>query len=275
MSTFICSLNSGSNGNCYYIGNANEAILVDAGLSCSEMEARMERQGLSMSRVHAIFISHEHTDHISGLRSITKKHKVPVYITEDTRQHAKIKLAKEFIREFKAGEPVTIGELSVTAFAKSHDAIDPHSFMVTHGRVNIGIFTDIGYAGKEVIKYFKVCHAAFLESNYCEDMLETGSYPRYLKKRINGRKGHLSNKQALELFMSHRSAQLSHLVLSHLSENNNKPDLVDKLFNEQAGKTRIIVASRNEESPVYQVIPSAISRSAKKKKSNEGQLSLF
>jgi len=275
MSTFICSLNSGSNGNCYYVGNAQEAILVDAGLSCRETEARMKRQGLSMSMVRAVFISHEHTDHISGLSGICKKHKIPVYITRHTHKNSGIPIAKEHIREFKAGSPVVIGELTVKAFSKSHDAIDPHSFIVTNGRVNIGIFTDIGYAGRELIKHFKICHAAFLESNYCEDMLESGSYPRYLKKRIHGRKGHLSNRQALELFMSHRSPQLSHLILSHLSENNNKPSLVNKLFSDQAGSTRIIVASRFEESPVYSITASITRAITRKKHTSEGQLSLF
>jgi phosphoribosyl 1,2-cyclic phosphodiesterase len=103
--------------------------------------------------------------------------------------------------------------------------------------------------------YFRQCHAAFLESNYDEDMLMNGSYPDRLKKRISNGKGHLSNSQALDLFRKHRSSFMTHLVLSHLSQNNNHPDIVNRLFNGYAGDTEIFVASRNEESPVFHVKP--------------------
>jgi phosphoribosyl 1,2-cyclic phosphodiesterase len=155
------------------------------------------------------------------------------------------------VRHFESGSSTLIGNLSIHAFRKSHDAVDPHSFTVSHNDVKVGIFTDIGYSCTEVIGQFSQCHAVFLESNYCADMLEKGNYPYYLKRRISGNSGHLSNMQALELFTTHRSRYLSHLVLSHLSKNNNSPELVNKLFTEYAGETRIIVASRYCETSVY------------------------
>jgi phosphoribosyl 1,2-cyclic phosphodiesterase len=251
MALFITSLNSGSNGNCYYIGNHTEAVLIDAGISCRETEKRMKRLGLSMSGVKAIFVSHEHADHISGIRVLSKKHQLPVYVTTATLRSAGFIVEKSLLRYFTADQPVVIDGLTVTAFSKFHDASDPHSFMVSFAGVNVGVLTDIGNCCGQVTKYFKQCHAAFLEANYCEDMLMNGSYPYVLKKRISSDNGHLSNTQALELFTNHRGKQLSHLILSHLSKNNNKPELVDQLFRQQADSTKIIVASRYEETPVF------------------------
>jgi phosphoribosyl 1,2-cyclic phosphodiesterase len=253
MSLFIASLNSGSNGNCYYVGNGQEAILVDAGISCRETERRMHRLGLSMQTVKAIFVSHEHTDHISGIPVLAKKYQLPVYITEAIHYHGNLSIQKEQVFSFKAYEPVQIGNLAIQAFPKFHDAAEPHSFIVNGNNVNIGVFTDIGSACDHLIMHFKHCHAAFLEANYDEEMLEKGSYPRHLKNRIRGGHGHLSNKQALEVFTQHKPAYMSHLFLSHLSRDNNSPQLVQQLFNEHAGETQIIVASRFEETAVYHV----------------------
>lgn len=251
MSLFITSLNSGSNGNCYYIGNEKEAVLVDAGISCRETEKRMKRLGLSMSVVRAIFVSHEHIDHITGIPGISKKYQLPVYITKNTLQSAAVPIEKHLVHLFKAHQPVSIGGLSITAFLKSHDAIDPHSFIVAENDVTIGVFTDIGFSCQQITHHFSKCQAVFLEANYCEDMLNKGNYPYYLKKRISGDSGHLSNTQALELFVKYKGKQLSHLILSHLSKNNNCPDLVYRLFNEEAGDTKVIVASRYGETPLF------------------------
>ncbi|MBO9205209.1 MULTISPECIES: MBL fold metallo-hydrolase [Niastella] len=253
MSLYIASLNSGSNGNCYYVGNGQEAILVDAGISCRETERRMARIGLSMQTVKAIFVSHEHTDHISGIPVLAKKYQLPVYITDATLYHGNIDIKKEQVIAFKPYEPVQIGELAIQAFPKFHDAAEPHSFIVNGNNVNIGIFTDIGSPCDHLALHFKYCHAAFLEANYDEEMLEKGSYPRHLKNRIRGGHGHLSNKQALEVFTKHRPSYMSHLLLAHLSRDNNSPQLVQQLFNEYAGNTQIIVASRFEETAVYHV----------------------
>jgi phosphoribosyl 1,2-cyclic phosphodiesterase len=253
MSLFITSLNSGSNGNCYYIGNHKEAVLIDAGISCRETEKRMNRIGLSFSKVKAIFVSHEHSDHITGIPGISKKYQIPVYFTEPTYSSSNIPVEENLLRYFQGGQSISIGSLNIKAFTKFHDACDPHSFMVTGNHVNIGIFTDIGHVCQSLVEHFHQCHAAFLEANYCEDMLANGSYPVYLKKRISGKHGHLSNIQALELFIKHRPAHFSHLILAHLSKNNNDPMLVERLFREKAGKTKISVASRYQETEVYEI----------------------
>lgn len=272
MSLNIASLNSGSNGNCYYIGNDTDAILIDAGISCRETEKRMKRLGLQIKKLRAIFISHEHTDHINGVATLAGKYNLPVYITAETLYHSGIHIRQEQAYSFTEDMPVTFGNISVTGFSKFHDAADPYSFVVASGEIKVGVFTDIGRCCNNLKLHFKQCHAAFLEANYDEEMLATGKYPPHLKKRISGGNGHLSNTEALDLFLKHRPAFMSHLILSHLSKNNNHPDLVAQLFNSHAGNTEIIVASRNQESAVYTITAGMPKKQAVKE---QLQLSLF
>ncbi len=278
MSLQIASLNSGSNGNCYYIGNDTEAVLVDAGISCRETEKRMRRLGLSLEKVKAIFISHEHGDHITGLTAISRKYRTKIYITPNTLAESRLPLDEELVISFKPNETVQIGSLAVTNFPKFHDAADPYSFVISSNNVNVGVFTDIGKVCKQVIKHFQQCHAVFLEANYDEAMLENGRYTQHLKNRIRGGEGHLSNDQALQLFLEHRAPFLSHLLLSHLSKNNNDPELVEALFTRHAAKTEIIIASRYKETEVYHIHDHGISAPAFIKKQTlkkPDQLSLF
>lgn len=253
MSLFVTSLNSGSNGNCYYVGNNNEAVLVDVGISCKEVENRMKRLGLELNKLKAIFISHEHSDHIKGVQMLSKKHQLPVYVTDATRRNGHLKLEKHLSKTFTNTTQITIGDMVVSAFNKFHDAVDPYSFMISCSGINVGVFTDIGRPCANLIHHFKQCHAAFLESNYDDVMLHNGNYPYYLKKRITGGLGHLSNKEALDLFKTHRSSSLSHLFLSHLSKNNNCPNLVQKLFDDHSEGVKMVIASRYEETPVFHI----------------------
>jgi phosphoribosyl 1,2-cyclic phosphodiesterase len=274
MALSFTSLNSGSNGNCYYIENQQDAILVDAGITCRETEKRMVRLGLSMSKVRAIFVSHEHSDHIRGIPVMAKKYKLPVFITDETLKMSRFSLGSHLLKTFKAHESVQIGDLEITAFPKFHDATEPHSFIVSCNGIKVGVFTDIGIPCEHVIRYFSSCHAAFLEANYDEDMLENGRYPYHLKARIRGGHGHLSNRQALELFCT-SGTHMSHLLLSHLSRDNNNPDLVLELFKSRSQGTEIIVASREKESKVYHInSPSAV-QSVKNVKTKFVQYSLF
>lgn len=273
----LASLNSGSNANCYYIGNDKEAVLIDAGLSCRETEKRMKRLQLDMKQIKAIFISHEHGDHIAGLEVLSKKHQLPVYITPRTLANSNLKLETHLINNFSANKTITIGDLQILPFTKSHDADDPHSFTVSAFGLNVGVITDIGYACKQVLNHFANCHAAFLESNYCEEMLMNGGYPYHLKQRISGDEGHLSNKQALDVFLNYKAPHLQLLLLSHLSKNNNKPEIVEKLFAPHAGNVQVVVASRYQESEVFTLNGKQASqiRSARKIKHNDLQLKLF
>ena len=128
---------------------------MDAGISCRETERRMQRLGLTMDKVKAIFVSHEHSDHIRGVEMLSKKYDLPVFITPKTLRFSHLNLAPHLVREFVAYEPVQLGELSVTAFPKFHDAADPHSFTIGHGQTNVGVFTDIGTPCEHVIQQFR------------------------------------------------------------------------------------------------------------------------
>lgn len=251
MSLEIASLNSGSNGNSYYIANNNEAILIDMGLSCKELEIRLSRLNLSVKKVKAVFISHEHTDHIKGIKTFSKRYKIPVYFTFSTLDNTGLQL--DNVCYFSADTPIKIGNLTITAFEKHHDAAHPHSFIVEGNDVCIGVFTDLGIVCDNLIKHFKKCDAAFLEANYCEEMLKNSRYPYFLKRRISSGKGHLSNTQALELFKEHQSEKLQLLLLSHLSKENNSPELVQQLFASTTLNTKIAIASRETETPVYHI----------------------
>jgi phosphoribosyl 1,2-cyclic phosphodiesterase len=253
MALSIASLNSGSNGNCYYVSNGQDAILVDAGLSCRETERRMERLGLSMENVRAIFISHEHDDHIRGTEVLSRRYHLPVHISEATLSNGHLRLDSKRVVMFGDLTTVCIGDMEVTPFSKTHDASDPYSFLVACAGIRVGIFTDIGTVCDNVIRHFMQCHAAFLEANYDEQMLEEGRYPYSLKNRIRGGQGHLSNRQALELFVAYRPAYMSHLLLSHLSQDNNRPELVQALFGQEARGTQIVVASRHVESGIFDI----------------------
>lgn len=248
---YVASLNSGSNGNCYYVGTASDAVLIDAGISCRETERRLQRLKLEVRRVRAIFVSHEHSDHIKGIRVLAKKYALPVYVS--SRTAAAGRLDCRLMVDLIAHTPVCIGSLTITPFPKSHDAADPCSFLVSNGDVNVGVFTDIGLACSNVIKYFQLCDAAILESNYDEEMLSNGGYPYYLKQRIRSSKGHLSNDQALEIFQNYRSPRLRYLLLGHLSQHNNCPLKVEQLFKANCNGVQIVVASREVESAVFRV----------------------
>ncbi|MCX2430053.1 MBL fold metallo-hydrolase [Pedobacter sp. GR22-10] len=253
MALYFTSINSGSNGNCYYVGNENEAILVDVGLTCKEVEKRMLRLGLVIEKVKAIFISHEHSDHIKGLSVFARKYKIPVYISVGTLKNSKLTLDEQNTFGLSHTQNIQIGKLKITAFSKFHDAADPYSFTIECNAVRVGVFTDIGSVCDHLISQFKHCHAAFLEANYCANILANGQYPYFLKRRITGGRGHLSNAQALDLFMNHRPDYMTHLLLSHLSKDNNDPALVAQMFAPVAGNTLIKVASRDQESEIYYV----------------------
>lgn len=272
----IASINSGSNGNCYYVGTDKAAVLIDAGISCRETIRRMDQLGLEIDKVKAIFISHEHSDHISGLPVLAKKYALPVYITESTQRSGRLNLDPSRLFRFQSEESVPIGDLHVLPFRKYHDAADPHSFVVSTAGTHVAVLTDIGQTCEKVIHYFKQCQAAFLESNYDRDMLMNGAYPLHLKKRISDGEGHLSNDEALNLFTQNRHPELKHLVLSHLSQNNNDPKRVEQLFAPHMGRTHLHVASRYAPSPVFDLpVLSTETISIYKPYRKPEQLSLF
>ncbi|ASB50162.1 MBL fold metallo-hydrolase [Alkalitalea saponilacus] len=240
----ICAIASGSNGNCYYIGNGEEAVLVDAGISRRQVLERMNKCGLDIRKVKAIFISHEHADHFRGVRVLSKKLEIPVYMTKKSWEKSWGPNRPDKVSLFSPGDVVNIGKFKVHTFLKNHDAAEPCSFRLEYEGKNVGVFTDIGKACDNVISHLAFCQALFLESNYDEDMLWNGPYPYYLKTRVASDFGHLSNTQACELLQSHHHPELKVVFLSHLSQENNRPDVAASAFEALSDKFQIKVTNR-------------------------------
>jgi phosphoribosyl 1,2-cyclic phosphodiesterase len=247
----ICALASGSNGNCYYIGNNEEALLIDAGLSFKQIMKRMEQKALDPKKIRAVFITHEHGDHSRGVRVLSKKLDIPVYMTYGT-----------FTASFHNWKPVSyipiennvaveVGVFNVFPVLKSHDAAEPTSFRIEYEGSSIGVFTDIGSPCDNVKNHLKQCHALFLETNYDHQLLKDGSYPYYLKVRIDSEVGHLSNNQAFELLRDNAHPELECVFLSHLSAENNRPELAYNEFKPLEDRFLIKLTDRFAASDVY------------------------
>jgi phosphoribosyl 1,2-cyclic phosphodiesterase len=249
----IASIASGSNGNCYYIENNDDAILIDAGISAKQIVNRMFNLRLSTSKVRGIFISHEHTDHICGVDVLSRRLSIPVFITRKTYSSYGKTINSTLLNFFSPGKQVNIGKIDINPFLKSHDAAEPCSFLISSGGCNVAVMTDIGIECSNVISHLKDADAVFLETNYDDDMLKKGPYPPYLKTRISSDKGHLSNKQAGRIALEYATTRLKHVFLSHISENNNTPELAFNTFNNLIRqrkdlKPELSVASRHKES---------------------------
>jgi len=247
----ICALASGSNGNCYYIGNNQEAVLIDAGLSFKQILKRMETKALDPKKIKALFITHEHGDHVRGARVTGKKLDVPVYMTVGTYNSAFRTWKPLSFLAVRDNDPVTIGSLTIFPISKNHDAAEPTSFRVESNGLNIGVFTDIGSPCDNVKNHLKQCHALFLETNYDYQMLKEGPYPYHLKVRIDSTVGHLSNLQAFELLNEHAHPQLQCVFLSHLSAENNRPELALSQFKSMEDRFLVKLTDRFAASEIF------------------------
>ena len=249
----ICAIASGSNGNCYYIGDETEAILVDAGLSARQLRLRIESREINASTIKAILVTHEHSDHCRGIRVLSNQLQIPVYITKKTFLALHKKNRPEKVRWFEPGEYFNIGSFKVFPFLKSHDAVEACSFRVEcHGK-QIGVMTDIGTPEESVQHEFSLCNAVFLESNYDEKMLRDGSYPYFLKERILSGHGHLSNLQAYSLAETFGGKNLKLILLSHLSGENNTPEIAISSFSSLQDRYKICLTSRHDATEMFTV----------------------
>ena len=247
----ICALASGSNGNCYYIGNNTDAVLIDAGISSKQIILRMQSRQLSPAKIRAVFITHEHIDHVRGARVLSNKLGAPVYYTSGTYNAIRAEERAANSRFFTAGDTITIGPFQIHSFTKNHDAAEPCSFRIEYEQNNVGVFTDIGEACENVQSNLKQCRAVFLESNYDHEMLWKGAYPYPLKQRVASTVGHLSNDQSLELVKTHAGDKLEYIFLSHLSKENNTPQKAYQNFDELKTRFNIQLTSREEATDVF------------------------
>ncbi|HSO20443.1 MAG TPA: MBL fold metallo-hydrolase [Desulfosarcina sp.] len=221
----ICVLASGSRGNATYVSDGRTAILIDAGLSGVEIQRRMAAKGLDPQSLDAIVVSHEHTDHIQGVGVLSRRFNLPVYINDGTQQASRTALGRlSGIHAFACGHAFRIGGLAVHPFSISHDAGDPAGFTIACDGAKLGMATDLGVATGVVKSHLAGCDVLILEANHDERMLIDGPYPWPLKQRIRGRSGHLSNDDTGVLLETLRHERLTHVILAHLSEENNTPE---------------------------------------------------
>jgi phosphoribosyl 1,2-cyclic phosphodiesterase len=257
MALKICILGSGSKGNCTYIESPEARLLIDAGLSAREIVRRLHAIGVEPDTLDGILISHEHSDHIHGVGALARRYQLPVYANQATFQKARhiVGTIKE-VREFSAGTPFILKDLGVDPFSLPHDADDPVAFRLSWRRRIMAIVTDLGYASLLVRERIRGCHLLILEANHDDSMLKVGPYPWPLKQRIGGKAGHLSNQQSGELLRDVLHDELGYVILAHLSETNNLPDLARLTIAEVLGarRTQLSIASQREVSEWF-VLP--------------------
>ncbi len=221
------SLASGSKGNAILVCSQKTRILVDAGLSARELVNRLQQTRVKADRLDAVVISHEHTDHVRGLGTLSRRFDLPVYLSQGTLDHLPPEIGQlADARLFQPGSPFAIGDLRIKPFAISHDAQDPAGFVVEHEAHRIGVCTDLGIVTQLVRTRLQGCQALILEANHDPELLLNGPYPLPLKQRIRSRHGHLSNAECFELLQSVHHHDLQVVLFAHLSEVNNQPELV-------------------------------------------------
>jgi phosphoribosyl 1,2-cyclic phosphodiesterase len=248
------SLGSGSTGNATLIeagGPPAFRLLVDCGLGIRQLSSRLAEAGLADSDINAIFITHEHSDHIGCARQFAKRHRVPVWMSMGTWSALEQPDFEGWLRIARDSVAIDLGGLQLTPFTVPHDAREPLQLTCTDGARKLGILTDLGHATAHVLDHLQGCDALQLESNHDSAMLEASSYPPFLKKRVGGRFGHLSNSAAAEIARSVCHPRLKHLVAAHLSEQNNRPTLAQDALSLALGcqRTDIVVAHAGTGTP--------------------------
>lgn len=249
------SIQSGSNGNCIYVEAGDTRLLFDAGVSGRRAKERMAEHGRHPRDCDALFISHEHGDHIDHAGVFHRMFEVPIYITKPTMQAKRYNLGRlSDVRYFEAGESIHIDGVVVHTVSTPHDAVDTVSFIIEHAGRRLGIFTDLGHPFPLLAESLSSLDAAYLESNYDAAMLANGPYPDFLKERIAGGGGHLSNDQAADVVRQSAHGRLQWVTLAHLSEDNNTPETALETHREAVGSRMTFhVASRCSTSPLLEV----------------------
>lgn len=226
----ICVLASSSSANCTYIESGHTRILIDAGLSAKETTQRLASIGVELDSIQAVCVSHEHSDHVAGLRVIQQRHGIPLYANSATAEAVSALPRNESLdwKVFSTGAPFLVGDLRIEPFSVPHDAYDPVGFVVSDVGSRVGIVTDMGTSTELIRQRLTGCHGLVIETNYDDDLLKDSKRPWPLKQRIMGRQGHLSNRHAAEMIAEILSPQLRRVYLAHISNDCNRPDLAMK-----------------------------------------------
>lgn len=259
----FCSLYSGSSGNSLLIETSNTKILIDAGESAKKITSALSSLEIEPSQIDAILVTHEHSDHVRGLGTFSKKYDIPVFAnskTFDAMPEQVEKIDEKNIKKFTVEEKFEIGDLQIFPFKIPHDAANPCGFNITYNNSKMSIATDIGHMTSNIIHKLEDSSFILLESNYDPEILKCSPYPYLLKKRIAGPNGHLPNAEAGKTISHLMNSGLKEVMLGHLSKENNFPELAYKTVVEElienkmdSNKIKINVANRYEPSSLIEI----------------------
>ena len=261
----FCSLSSGSSGNCYYLGNEFNGILIDAGISATSIRKFLKEMDISMQTIMGVLVTHNHIDHIRGLEVLTRKNTLPAFTTDKIWKSIlspKNKISRDCIRNIPLQQKFHLAGFDIEAFPVCHDAPETIGFHICFGDKKITIATDLGHICQTAASYIQAANLLVIESNYDEEMLLNGKYPHFLKARIRSDHGHLGNHQTSAFLADIINDNLTHICLAHLSKNNNTPEIVlqtlHQTFSDKGiilnGQPRISVLNRNIPSDVIRLI---------------------
>ena len=260
----FCVLGSGSRGNCVYVADGDVRVLIDCGLSARQTEVRLRAIGVEPESVAALLVSHEHNDHMAGVRIFSRRFGALIYANQAVLAATDIAavVPQEQVREFVTGTGFSVGSLLFEPFSISHDAVDPVGFKVRSNSSSLAVLTDLGHVTALVRERVRDVDALLLEFNHDPDLLNVAPYPWSLKQRIRGRKGHLSNESAAQLVVELAEGggeKLQMVVAMHVSEKSNDPGVVVETFrNAWRSTTRIdepafVVAAAHAPTEVYRI----------------------
>lgn len=240
------SLGSGSTGNATLVEAAGlqpRRLLVDCGLGLRQLSVRLAQAGLADSDIDAIFITHEHSDHIGCARQFALRHRVPVWMSRGTCEGIGSPDFDGLLNTARDGQAIDLGELRIVPFTVPHDAREPLQLTCTDGAAKLGILTDLGHATAHLLDQLAGCDALLLECNHDTEMLAQSAYPPFLKRRVGGMYGHLSNGAASAIARSVGHGGLRHLVAAHLSQQNNRPELARQAMLDALGSAAEVVVA--------------------------------
>jgi len=259
----FCSLSSGSSGNCYYLGNSDRGILIDAGISASLIRKYLNNFSIPIETITGVLVTHYHIDHVKGLELLTRKNNIPAYTTSKIRQNiigSVKKMAPDSVRTIPVMESFHLADLEILAFPVCHDAPETIGFHICAGDRKITIATDLGHISPMAASYIRNSNFLVIESNYDEQMLTEGSYPRFLKARISSDNGHLGNKQTSSFLAEIINDDLSNICLAHLSRNNNTPEIVLQTLYRTFAERGVVLGDHQQISVLDRSTPTGLIR---------------
>jgi len=222
----FASLGSGSKGNATLVQSGGTLVMVDCGFSLKETRRRLQRLQVDPAAISAILVTHEHSDHISGVGALARALNIPVYLTHGTQRSGRLGACEQVIA-FNAGESFCLDDITVRSVVVPHDAREPCQYLFSSDGCRVGLLTDLGSVTPHVVDVYRGCHGLLLEFNHCSDLLAAGPYPPSLKSRVGGDWGHLSNRQACDLLSQIVTDDLVQLAIAHISEQNNARNAVE------------------------------------------------